>query len=307
MRAIEIINSEKDSPGDTFAQRAESYYRKRPQLLSLLQDLYNAFLTLSDRYLQGLAKQNRNHCTKQTASQVSMHEFSDLEDGEVDSEVQSTLSYQKPPPSLGSDINANADMLIAELVMKNVEHDLLIHEVSLMVRRSGESSRKIELQENLLDVLESERMTLLGQNAALAYQVSALVEENQVLATESELMKSRAEELAKCVWKIREEGCVGELRSKIDDLQDRIIVLEEKNKEYYNEIVRREMQFKEINRGSRESGLLGCFKFDMWKLKRDRAARRKSMEEAEKVDAGKQKASSWWAKAKKTDIFRYGR
>lgn len=309
MKAIEIINSEEDGPGDSFAQRAESYYRKRPQLLSLLHDLYNGYLSLSDRYLHGLAKQ----CIKQSPFRVSStHEFSDHEDGEVDSEVvQSSLSYQKPPLKPGSYIEVSEDVLIAELVMKNVEHDLMLHEVDLMKHRKGESSRKIQLQQNLLEVLESERMTLQGQNAALGYQVAALVEENQELATESELMKNRAEELAKCVWKIREEGCVGELRSKIDELQGRVLGLEEKNREYYSEIIRREMEIKEDRDGGgeSESACSGCFEFHKWKLlRREGAVRRSKAMQDKKADPGKQrKASTWWAKIKKMGIFECGR
>ncbi|XP_031406730.1 kinase-interacting family protein isoform X2 [Punica granatum] len=303
MKAIEAINSEEDSPEDTFAQRAESYYRKRPQLLSLLQDLYNAYLSLSDRYLRGLVKRKRNR-VKQSPSQLSFGGLSDQDDGEIDSEAESTLSYQKPPSTPGS-IKMSVDMLIAELVMKNVEHDLLLHEVNMMECRRGESSRKMELQENLLEVLESERMILLSQNSALGYQVAALVEENRVLATESELMKTRAEELARCVWKIREEGCVGELSSKIDELQGRIFGLEEKNKEYFDEIVRKGMQFEWDTR-HRERSPLGCFEFEKWKLKRERAAIRKSIE-YKKAGAGKKKkVVKWWAKVKNMDIFKCG-
>ncbi|KAK4781962.1 hypothetical protein SAY86_016064 [Trapa natans] len=294
VRSMEAVPSEEDHPLDTFAQRAESYYRKRPQLLSLLRDLYNAYVCLSDRYFRGVAKRNR---VERSPYQVPIYNLSEPDDGEADSEAESSLSFQKSPPIPISYTAVDADMLVAELVMKNVEHDILLHEVKLMERRRGESWRKMDLQENLLEVLESERMILLSQNAALGHQVAALMEENQVLATESELMRSRAAELAKCIWKIREDGCVGELSCKIDDLKDRIFGLEKQNKEYYEEIVRREMRF--IGDGeSRDCSLLGLFAFQRWKL---RAAGGKPIKD-KNAGVGKKQALKWWAKVSKCVI-----
>ncbi|KAK4778780.1 hypothetical protein SAY86_006308 [Trapa natans] len=298
VRSIEAVPSEDDGPLDTFAQRAETYYRKRPQLLSLLRDLYNAYVSLSDRYFHVVAKRSSRYRMKRSPSQMSIHSLSEPEDGEAGSEAESSLSFQKSSPTPTFYITVDADMLVAELVTKNVERDILLHEVNLMERWSGESSRKMDLQENLLEVLESERMILLSQNTELGHQVVALMEENQVLATESELMKTRAAELAKCIWKIREEGCVGELSCKIDDLKDRIFGLEKQNKEYYGEIVRRGGDGE-----GRGCSLLGCFEFQKWKLREVRAARGRPIKNA---GVRKKKASKWWAKVSKMDIFKCG-
>ena len=40
------------APEHSFADRAENYYHKRPQLLALLTDLHHRYLCLADRYAQ---------------------------------------------------------------------------------------------------------------------------------------------------------------------------------------------------------------------------------------------------------------
>jgi hypothetical protein len=64
---------------------------------------------------------------------------------------------------------------------------------------------KSELQKSLLEVLESERLVLLNENAGLSYRVDSLVEENKELASESVFIKRKPGELAKCVLKMRED------------------------------------------------------------------------------------------------------
>ncbi|KAK4751028.1 hypothetical protein SAY87_004510 [Trapa incisa] len=221
MKAIETANCGKECTGHTFAQRAESYYIERPQLLSLLQNLYNGYLALSNLYINALAKPDRENCIELESPDLQDH------DEVENSEVHSSLSYQKSPMS--------EEVGMAELEMENVEND----------SRMEESYKKIQLQENLLEVLESERMILVRQNADLELQVAALVEQNQVLLGEKELLKYRASELAKCVWKTKGEGCVKELRSK------RVVELEKKEMQLGNED-------GEDGKGISE-GSVGCF------------------------------------------------
>ena len=79
-----------ENEGDTFAERAESYYRKRPQLLTLLQDLYNSYVTLSDRYMHSNSK--NTPASKRHVFQASVS----TNDAESESDVESSLSYQQP-------------------------------------------------------------------------------------------------------------------------------------------------------------------------------------------------------------------
>lgn len=238
--ANSVVDDENE--GDTFAQRAESYYHKRPQLLALLQDIYNAYLSLVDRYSQTLAKNHHRH--------RSVDSFlDDGGDGGSLSDAESSLSYQNPPLLPGALLNqmqakteVDGDVIVTELVMKSVEFDILQHEFHEMDRQcSGESyMKKIELQKSLLEVLESERLILLNENARLGYKISTLMEENKGLAAESMFMKRKANELARCILKMREDQRVSILSRRIEDLQGQIYGLEKRNREYYEQLVKRD-------------------------------------------------------------------
>ncbi|KAL6579722.1 hypothetical protein OROMI_007746 [Orobanche minor] len=238
----------KENSPDSFAARANSYYHERPQLLQLLNDLYNNYLSLADRYCQSLPR-NQHHHTR-CLSPIPISKYDDEDGGNIQtgpdegsevsdfSDAESSLSFQPPPHP--SDVRIGVDLVVADLVMKMVEYDIISNELSAVENKWGESSRKMELQKNLLDVLESERSILLNDNAALGYRVAALVEENEGLASESLFLKRKAAELARCVLKTREDRRVCMLSRKIEDLQEQIHGLEKRNKEYYAQLVRQE-------------------------------------------------------------------
>ncbi|GFP99082.1 hypothetical protein PHJA_002052100 [Phtheirospermum japonicum] len=296
-------NPKENSP-DTFAMRANSYYHERPQLLELLHDLYNGYLSLADRYCQALAKnQTPNNRPSRCSSPIPISK-SDDESEVVDSDAESSLSFQ-PPPMIVKTKEMDFDMVIADLVMKAVECDIILNEVNVVEKRWGESSRKIELQKNLLDVLESERLILLNDNATLGYRVTALAEENKGLASESLFLKRKAAELARCVLKTREDHRVCMLSRKIEDLQGQIYGLEKRNKEYYEQLVKCEekkrVDLEDCYRagrggGPRPGGFGKCFSFKV-----------KKVEKSEKSGGVEgRKVSKMWDKVKKFDLLLCG-
>ncbi|KAL2334334.1 hypothetical protein Fmac_015547 [Flemingia macrophylla] len=309
MKVLAMSTTEEEM-GDTFAERAESYYQKRPQLLSLLQDLYNGYITLSDRYIQTLAKQKHHH--SRHSSQVSTVDegFSDQEEASgvshIDSDIESSISYQHPPPLMKPIVLPRVsipdiDTIVAELVIRNVEYDVLMHEVGVMERRYCESSRKSELQKSLLEVLESERVVLLNENASLSYRVNTLVEENKELASESVFIKRKAGELAKCVLKMREDHRVYMLHRKIEDLQAQIHGLEKRNKEYYEKLLKRDGQ-EDGNKGKSGEGIAleVCVQMDKF-----RRFKWKDGSPSGKKFGGK-KTPSLWKKLKNMDLLLCG-
>ncbi|KAL9242122.1 hypothetical protein vseg_016154 [Gypsophila vaccaria] len=236
---LDYDNGKDQEKSDTFAKRAESYYQQRPKLLSLLLDLYNNYLSLADRYCLFLHNHHRHGLTSSSEhlSSSSIHLYED----DYQSDAESSLSYQVPSAQIPISHQSNAnDKIITELVIRNMEYNLMVHELGLKERQPLESSRKIELQRSLLEVLESERMILLNENAGLRYKVNALVEENKGLASESMFMKRKAGELARCVLNMRKDHRVCVLSRKIEDLQGKIHGLERRNREYYHRLMSHE-------------------------------------------------------------------
>ncbi|KAI4341550.1 hypothetical protein MLD38_026262 [Melastoma candidum] len=301
MKALALPNPEEDDGGDTFAQRAESYYRTRPQLLFLLQELYKYFLYLSERYVQALSKQNGVHSRLRALSaSAALDDSSCLSDKEDDgflshvdfSDAESSLSYQNPKGANGMWISG--DGVVAVIVIKNVEQDIIMHELEMVERRCEESSTKISLQRSLLEVLESERMILLHENGRLGYKVSALVEENRDLVSESVYVKRMAGELARCMIKMREDQKVSILSRRIEDLQGQVWVLEKKNKEYYEQLTGREQDACKQRKGDREVTLQACLQLGKPNLKEGRAG---------KDGGSNQRSPKWWERIKRMDIF----
>lgn len=304
----------KQSSPDTFAARANSYYHERPHLLELLHDLYNGYLSLADRYCQTLAKNQRQQRQSRCSSPIPILSFDDEGDnGEViDPDAESSPCSQPPTVSPVQVKEVDADMVIADLVMKTVEYDIVLNELTVVEKRWGESSRKMELQKNLLDVLESERLILLNDNATLGYRVAALVDENKGLASESLFLKRKAAELARCVLKTREDHRVCMLSRKIEDLQGQIYGLEKRNKEYYEQLVKQKDNLSKGRKvkGGEQVNLEDCFqarrggsvnlgKCFSFKVKKVADQNAKSGAEGRRV-------SKMWDKVKKFDVFPCG-
>lgn len=319
MKMLAVGIQEGDNTDESFKDRAEFYFEKRPQLLALLQDLYNGYVALSDRYIQSLMRQSRHH--RRQSSQLSFMDNESFtnqdEDGGItmlDSDAESSLSYQLPPMlNLTNNKMINGDAVVAELVIKNVEFDIMLDEVAAMERKCNESSRKIELQKSLLEVLESERLMLLNENAKLRCQVKALVDENKDLASESMFVKKKASEMARVLLKMREEQRVCMLSRKIEDLEEKIEGLEKKNKEcheqavnkdyyqkivnseYYEQVAMKEHQVKQNLKKKKKMMMLSWVDL---KVKKD---------ESLKDDDSKKKGYKWWwGKVKGMDLFLCG-
>ncbi|KAI3696076.1 hypothetical protein L1987_79085 [Smallanthus sonchifolius] len=213
---IQAMNGE--SKPDTFGERADFYYRKRPELLALLQDLYNRYLYLADRYTRTLSKQ-------QSAEHVHEQEQT-CQNNSSDHHTETSLSCQSP---LHPREPHTTELVISELVMKFVEYQILVDELQSLDMIQEESKKKIELQKSLLEVLESERVVLSNENSRLA--------------SESLFMKRKVGELARRVLLERtEDERVFILSRKIDDLQGQVVELKKRNKEYYDKLMKHQME-----------------------------------------------------------------
>ncbi|XP_074579581.1 kinase-interacting family protein-like [Curcuma longa] len=235
------VNVPDDSVSDSFAQRAENYYRKRPQLVALLHDLHNRYLYLANRYCQSLRRQR---CR---ASSVSSDIQADDDFDSAASDAESSLSFQPVPlqPRQSLAAPCDVDMVVAELVVASVERDLLAAEGVESKRRQAESSRKIELQGSLVEVLEAERMVLLGENVRLGLRAASLEEEARAVESELGFMRRRAAELAWALVQLRENQRVCLLGRKIEGLQAQVYGLERRNRELFLAIAQREKEKRE--------------------------------------------------------------
>ncbi|CAL4937245.1 unnamed protein product [Urochloa decumbens] len=266
----------------SFAERAENYFEKRPQLVALLTDLHHRYLCLADRYAQSLLQlQSKHHHAAAAAASSDCCCSSD-----VDSDAGSSLSFQQQQQQHPSSSSSNDDpeLVVAELVVAWVERDILADEAE---RRRAEAARKIELQGSLVEVLESERLVLLGENARLGFRASAAEEEAAAAAAELGYTRRRAAEMARLVVKLREDHRVCMLGRKIEALQAQVYGLELRNRECYGAMAKWE--------ADRKAGAA--------EIQRLRAENRRLAEEAATARRkGKGKGSGgggwWWSRVR---------
>ncbi|CAL9066597.1 unnamed protein product, partial [Musa banksii] len=285
------VNIPDDPESDSFAERAENYYQKRPQLIALLHDLHHRYLYLADRYAQSLLYRHHRR-TSSVPSDLDADEDTDLPDSTC-SDAESSLSFQTlpaqprpqfqgPNPAVAA---ADLDMIMAELVLAAVERDLVEAEGAEVERRLAESARKIELQGSLVEVLEAERMVLLGENARLGFRAAAAEEEARAVAAELGYMRRRAGELARAVVKLREDHRVCLLGRRIEGLQAQIYGLERRNRECFEAMARREKEKGEARA----------------EVDRLREENRRLRQEAEAARARRRSGRSWWERVRRFD------
>ncbi|KAG0484207.1 hypothetical protein HPP92_008286 [Vanilla planifolia] len=233
MKSLTSTSSEPDS----FAERAENYYSRRPQLISLLHDLHHRYINLADRYTQCLRSHQHHH------NRLKFPANFDPPPDSSSSDAESLISFDRFPPQ-----PSNFDLLIAELVSSDVERHILLSELSGLESGRAESARKMELQASLVEVLEAERMVLLGENARLGFQLAAATEEARGLALEAVYTRQKASELARCVVNMRAEQRVCLLGRKIGELQAKIYGLERRNLECYEAMAKQQVERVEAER-----------------------------------------------------------
>ncbi|KAM7267582.1 hypothetical protein ACFE04_009748 [Oxalis oulophora] len=306
-----VIDNGNDDGDDSFAQRAENYYQKRPQLIALLKDLYNGYTTLL----------NRNESMKRKSSSTSMIlnnncleqdevDYSEITSLQFDSDLESSFSYHHQQidhsaaiaiPRIA--INADNDQfVVVELVGKIVENEVLSNHIVNVEKVCDESERKVDLLRKLVEVLESERVILLTENTKLGFRVSSLLEENRGLASDVVFMKMKAAELARCALRLSEDHRVYMLSRKIEDLQGQIYGLEKRNKEYYEMLISKEMNEKRIYGGD-DYGF-GCFQLEKFKL----STKKRNKEDVAAAPASERNngGKKWWGKVVKMDMFMCG-
>ncbi|CAA7048151.1 unnamed protein product [Microthlaspi erraticum] len=190
MQVMRVSALEENQTGETFSQRADWFYQRRPLILSLCQDLYDGYATLLDHF---------NHSKPQNPKPQQDH------DSDISSEVESILSFQQIQAITTCDKQHNIDELVSQLVTANLEKDISQNELQRREKKLQEASKTIELLKKLVMLLDMEKEVAVEETANLGYKLTRLLEENRELATEALFMKKEAVKLARCVLRMKDE------------------------------------------------------------------------------------------------------
>ncbi|GKV19881.1 hypothetical protein SLEP1_g30080 [Rubroshorea leprosula] len=189
-----------EDDGDSFAKRAEMYYKKRPELISFVEETYRAHRALADRY-DHLSKdlQNANRTIATVSPEQVQFSVDEEEDENLSRAYTSSPSPERPPlPKSG----------VPKVPFPKEEFrnspKLLSRKGQL--RRAPSSSR-----------VATPPSSGLNKDEALE-EIDKLQKEILVLQTEKEFIRSSCERGCQKYWKI--ENQITEKQKVVSSLQD---------------------------------------------------------------------------------------
>ncbi|XP_073157783.1 protein NETWORKED 1A-like [Henckelia pumila] len=113
-----------EEDADSFARRAEMYYKKRPELMKLVEEFYRAYRALAERYNHATGELHQAHCTIAEA---------------LSEELPFELAEDSPSKTLSQDVEPHTP-----------ENKLHIREGSVRKFPKGESRREENLRDEVL-------------------------------------------------------------------------------------------------------------------------------------------------------------
>ncbi|KFK25324.1 hypothetical protein AALP_AA8G097900 [Arabis alpina] len=197
--ALKLLEDE----GDSFAKRAEMYYKRRPELISFVEESFKAYRALAERY-DHISKELQNANT--TIASVFPDQVPEFAMNEDDDTGPVSPRNHKTQSSNTQNIPKVPDLPIEAAKMFKSRKSYNEHASSLVGNKSGLS--KTEAVE----------------------EIDKLQKEILVLQTEKEFVKSSYENGLAKYWEI--ENCIMEKQGRVCSLQDEfdegVVVIEDK-------------------------------------------------------------------------------
>ncbi|KAL9160729.1 hypothetical protein ABFS82_08G219800 [Erythranthe guttata] len=179
--------------GDSFAKRAEMYYKRRPELILSVEEAYKAFRALADRYdLLSKELQNANHTIATVFPEQVQFDISEVDE-----------DYVGPPPP---NIIPSKTQQIPEVPKKAPNKNLK--------RIIAKASKEIKDKKK---AAESEQKSGLTKEEALE-EINKIQKDILALQTVKEFVKSSYENGVAKYWGI--ESQITEMQKKVSKLQD---------------------------------------------------------------------------------------
>ena len=132
---------------DSFAQRAEMYYKKRPELVNMVEDFYRAYRSLAERF--DLFRSERSKNCKNTSDKETKilpncfeSEDSDVEDPELEEDDGNSEKSKLMDEELRQLKEENLG-LKAQLLAKNEEKREVIRQLSLSINILKEENQEL--------------------------------------------------------------------------------------------------------------------------------------------------------------------
>ncbi|CAK8537646.1 unnamed protein product [Lathyrus sativus] len=190
--------------GDSFSQRAEMYYRKRPELVEFVEEAFRAYRALAERY---------DHLSRelQSANRTIASVFPDqvpcqIDDDEDDESETGTSSF--PSPDLHNQVQKSSTIPKVPKIPKND-----FRNPSMLLSRNI-SMKKTSSSPKYVATISRSGLT---KDAAVR-EIDKLQKEILALQTEKEFVRSVYERAYEKYWQIEDE--ITGMQKNVNSLQD---------------------------------------------------------------------------------------
>ncbi|XP_010491723.1 PREDICTED: protein NETWORKED 2C-like [Camelina sativa] len=202
--ALKLLEDE----GDSFAKRAEMYYKSRPELISFVEESFKAYRALAERY---------DHISKELQN--------------ANTTIASVFPDQVPEFAMNEDDDDDAPTTPRK--HKTHASNQNVPKVPNFPIKDPEAAKKLFMSRNAIKEqnASSSVVNKSGMSKAEAVEeIDKLQKEILVLQTEKEFVKSSYENALAKYWEI--EKCITEKQEKVCSLQDEFdegaVVIEDK-------------------------------------------------------------------------------
>ncbi|CAL5204585.1 unnamed protein product [Lathyrus oleraceus] len=198
-----------DDSGDSFAQRAEMYYRKRPELINFVEEAFRAYRALAEKYdhlSKELQSANRTIATvfpEQVHYRIDDEE--EFEDGE--SGFRETNS---PSPNINNQTEKQCNIPKPPSIPKKV-----FRSPSMLLSRKGTIKRSLSTAKSVSN--STVQCSGLSEVEALA-EIDKLQKDILAMQTEKEFVRSSYEHSYEKYWEIEDKITV--MQKRVYTLQD---------------------------------------------------------------------------------------
>ncbi|KAJ8898682.1 hypothetical protein K2173_004716 [Erythroxylum novogranatense] len=190
-----------DEDADSFAQRAEMYYKKRPELVGMVEDFYRAHRSLAERYDQ-LKSESGNRVLSTLGSPFSAKSQSEKL-------VSSIYQNYDTHSDCYDDIEDAAESEVDDPEDEDeihVDGELIIGEVEQQAHKLADAGNSSLVLDEKLEILRDELERLRKENTMQKDQLLQKDEEKREvirqLSLAVEALKSENLELRKCVARV---------------------------------------------------------------------------------------------------------
>ncbi|XP_020092803.1 protein NETWORKED 1A-like [Ananas comosus] len=229
---IKIIEEDADS----FAKRAEMYYRRRPELMSLMEEIYRAYRALAERYdhAQGALRQ---------AHQTMAEAFPDQIPLEFDDEPSGISPSESELHDLDTDRRISPPFNTADLKKNSREYEMLQKEISRLSEENQNLKNRIKSQSERTDEAESQVFNLKETLSKLESEKEAALLQWQQSSSRLSNLKAEISHTEKEFAKLKEEMQHG--LKNLKSSEHRCLVLERANESLQLELDKLKQRAKE--------------------------------------------------------------